>query len=66
MTFSVDNSSINQMAIQLTIIILVMLVVGFTFALVLKVIKAPQWLFKPFITVGTLLGIYFVFKIYIN
>lgn len=62
MNISVDNSVINQMAIQFAIILLVMLVVGFAIGLILKVTKAPQWLFKPFVTLGFLVGMYFIFR----
>ena len=64
MDFStVDNSVINDMALQFAIILIVMFAVGFAFGLILKVINAPNWLFKPFITLGVLVGMYFIFQI---
>ncbi len=42
MDFFIDNSVINNMAIQF---------------------KAPQWVFKPFITLAILVGMYFAFNI---
>lgn len=67
MDFStLDNSVINEMAVQFTVILIVMLAVGFAFGLVLKVIKAPHWLYKPIITLGVFAGMYFVFKTYMS
>ncbi|MEK4245290.1 hypothetical protein MKZ20_08095 [Psychrobacillus sp. FSL K6-2684] len=63
MNFSIDNSIINQMAIQLAIIIIVMLIAGGAFGLAFKFIKAPQWLLKPVVTLGILVGIYFIFQV---
>lgn len=58
---TVDNSAINEMAIQFATIIILILAVGFAFGLVLKVIKAPQFLFKPIVTLAMLIGAYFIF-----
>ena len=63
---TVDNSVINEMAVQFAVIIIVMLAVGFAFGIVLKLIKAPQWLYKPIITLGVLVGMYFIFANYIK
>jgi len=63
MDFFVDNSVINNMAIQLALILIIMLVAGVAIGLVLKIIKAPQRVFKPFITLAILVGMYFAFNV---
>ncbi|WP_068984152.1 MULTISPECIES: hypothetical protein [Lysinibacillus] len=63
MDFFIDNSVINNMAIQLALILIIMLVAGVAIGVVLKIIKAPQWVFKPFITLAILVGMYFAFNI---
>ena len=63
MDFFINNSVINNMAIQLALILIIMLVAGVAIGLVLKIIKAPQWAFKPFITLTILVGMYFAFKV---
>lgn len=65
MDFFVNNSVINSMAIQLALILIIMLVAGFAIGLVLKIIKAPQWVFKPFIMLAILVGMYFAFNVII-
>ncbi|GEM_PF-4770218 len=65
MDFFIGNSVINNMAIQLALILIIMLVAGVAIGLVLKVIKAPQWVFKPFIALAILVGMYFAFNVII-
>ncbi|MCM0626952.1 hypothetical protein M5J14_20860 [Lysinibacillus sp. OL1_EC] len=63
MNLFIDNSVVSSMAIQLALILIIMLVAGVAIGLILKVVKAPQWVFKPFITLAVLVGMYFVFKV---
>lgn len=63
MDFFIDNSVINNMAIQLALILIIMLVAGIAIGLILKIIKAPLWVFKPFITLTILVGMYFAFNV---
>lgn len=65
MDFFIDNSVINNMAIQLALILIIMLVAGVAIGLILKAIKAPQWVFKPFITLAILVAMYFAFNVII-
>ena len=57
-----DYLTANGLALKLAIILTVMLIGGIAFGLMLKVIKAPNWLYRPFITAGILLGMYFIFQ----
>lgn len=63
MDFFIDNSVINKMEIQLALILIIMLGAGVAIGLALKIIKAPQWVFKPFITLAILVGMCFAFNI---
>lgn len=51
------------MAIQLALILIIMLGAGVAIGLALKIIKAPQWVFKPLITLAILVGMYFAFNV---
>lgn len=57
-----DYLMANSLALKLAVILVVMLTGGIAFGLILKVTKAPNWLYRPFITVGILLGMYFIFQ----
>lgn len=60
MDFFINNSVVNNMAIQLALILIIMLLAGLAIGLVLKIIKAPQWVFKPFIMLAILVGMYLI------
>ncbi|OCS90828.1 hypothetical protein [Caryophanon latum] len=61
----VDNSNtITTMALQLAGIIIGIAIIAALFGALVRVTNAPQWLIKPVVTLGALIGMYFIFSLF--
>lgn len=61
----VDNSNtITTMALQFAGIIIGIAIIAALFGALIRVTNAPQWLIKPAVTLGALIGMYFIFSLF--
>ena len=60
----VDNSNtITTMALQFAGILVGMAIIMILFGALVRITKAPEWLLKPAITLGALIGMYVMFTL---
>lgn len=61
---NVSSNAITNMAITLAIILVGIILLSVSFGMLVKIMRAPQWLIKPFVTIGALIGMYVMFSLF--